>query len=282
MVRDLYFVISRFVGRHTLKPVWHGGFSTQVNEESVLDVLNVILRSLPSVKAAATGQPAPPAPRDVTTDDVRFVSWSLAEVLSDLPACAVPKPGIVFVVLRPEDTSTPWPPQTNDLITAVAAIKMRVDGDPSSARIRAFGSSPAAHVDPILPPGNRVFISYATTDVGLAAEMKDLLEKRGLKCFMADLSIKPGEEWSDTIRQELRASTAALLLLTPHSVERPWVMAEAGALWALEIPFVPAVQYVSHDRLPELIVHRKSIDIRTVNDREKCAEAVLALCKPRP
>jgi len=93
-------------------------------------------------------------------------------------------------------------------------------------------------------------------------------------------SIDPGRVWSEEIRLALQSSEAALIILTPNSLKSAWVMAEAGALWVLDIPFVPALMFVERRLLPELISRRQDRDITTSASRVTCAEAVVALLRP--
>lgn len=46
--------------------------------------------------------------------------------------------------------------------------------------------------------------------------------------------IQPGQVWLDAIRARLRASKAVVVLLTPGSVERPWIFFESGYGAALD------------------------------------------------
>jgi len=88
---------------------------------------------------------------------------------------------------------------------------------------------------PITPEFD-VFISYATGDSAIANELRDDLEQNGLKCFMAEKDIQVAAEWQNSIRGALHGSKRVLVLLTPRSVNRPWVLMETGAAWALRKP----------------------------------------------
>ena len=103
-----------------------------------------------------------------------------------------------------------------------------------------------------------------------------MIEAAGASVFLANMSIPPGELWSDAIRRAIVGSAAGLLLITPNSAKSSWVMAEIGALWVLDKPYLPAVMFPPED-LPELIKRRQWLDIRTAASRSKCVEAVIAL-----
>jgi len=284
-MRDLYFFIFRVDDRE-IRNEQRVRLVVSPQRTSLIDHLNVMRRSAyamgvdeEATKAGREPVTTISAAGKVTTlgpGDVLFFSWSCELLAPDLPACAVPKPGVVLVATRGDSYTGPWPPTGIELPTLAAKLRLAVSATPDAGS-SGFLSGPAASADPITRFGLQVFISYSSKDLDLAAEMKGLIEALGVSVFLAEMSISPGELWSDRIRAALRESDAALLLLTPGSVERPWVMGEIGALWALDKPFVPAVMYPP-DELPEFITRRQCIDIRTTASRKPCAEAVVALC----
>lgn len=94
-----------------------------------------------------------------------------------------------------------------------------------------------------------VFISYATGDSAIADELRNELEQHGLTCFMAKKDIKVAEEWQDIIRKALLGSKRVLVLLTPRSINRLWVLMETGAAWALGKPLILALSQVAPNDL---------------------------------
>lgn len=76
-----------------------------------------------------------------------------------------------------------------------------------------------------------VFISYARHDKNenhIALKLKVLLSEAGLNVFI-DTMIKPGKNWREIIKYKLEAATNILVIMTPSSIERPWVWVEVGA-----------------------------------------------------
>ena len=61
----------------------------------------------------------------------------------------------------------------------------------------------------------------------------------------AEKDIAVATQWEHAIREALQASEYILLLLTPRSVDRHWVLLETGAAWALEKEIIPALVHVS-------------------------------------
>ncbi|MEM6434713.1 MAG: AAA-like domain-containing protein [Cyanobacteria bacterium P01_D01_bin.115] len=74
----------------------------------------------------------------------------------------------------------------------------------------------------------RIFISYRsqTPDQGLAQSFYQSLSAAGHQAFLAESSIKLGEQWAQRILQELEQSDYFLLLLSPQSVTSEMVMGE--------------------------------------------------------
>lgn len=104
-----------------------------------------------------------------------------------------------------------------------------------------------------------VFISHDTRDAELAEAFSDLLRKASsgaLKSFCSSdkkgaTGIPYGEEWYPTIMEKLDEASDVVCLLTKHSLDRPWILYEAGVAKgklgkkvigiALGIPFKDAV-----------------------------------------
>jgi len=125
-------------------------------------------------------------------------------------------------------------------------------------------------LDQIVPiqPKYDIFISYASGDSALAIELKNDLEHQGLRCFMAEKDIPIATEWQDTIRAALLGSQRLLILLTPRSLNRPWVLMEAGAAWALGKELIPALVQVAISDLIDPIRRYQARVIETTAQRK--------------
>lgn len=90
-----------------------------------------------------------------------------------------------------------------------------------------------------------LFISHASVDVQLAEFLET--EARacipGVEVFRTTRvgQIRPGREWASVVQEHLRLASHFLILLTPTSIARPWVLFEAGAAWMARKPLVPVV-----------------------------------------
>lgn len=82
-----------------------------------------------------------------------------------------------------------------------------------------------------------IFLSHAATDAPLAALLKDEIDKvfgNGLSVFVSSVPgvIEPGADWLDRIRTNLEKASAVVVLITPVSINRPWIWFEVGASWS--------------------------------------------------
>lgn len=127
-----------------------------------------------------------------------------------------------------------------------------------------------AWLNRIIPPTPEfdVFISYAVGDSAIAGELRDDLERDGLKCFMAEKDIQVATEWQESIRAALIGSKRVLVLLTPRSINRPWVLMETGAAWALGKALIPALSHVTTNELLDPIRQLQARVIETTAQRQ--------------
>lgn len=82
-----------------------------------------------------------------------------------------------------------------------------------------------------------VFISHAASDGEFANAIKQEVEKvfaNGVNVFCTSSpgAISVGTDWLSTIEMSLDKSKAVIALVTPTSIERPWLWFEIGATWS--------------------------------------------------
>ena len=76
----------------------------------------------------------------------------------------------------------------------------------------------------------RIFFSHGGDDTFIVKEfLKPKLETSGARVFLDAGRIEYGDDFRETILQELSRCDELLVLLTPSSLQRPWVIAEIGA-----------------------------------------------------
>lgn len=148
-----------------------------------------------------------------------------------------------------------------------AGFRFQVTDD--AVRLSSDASQFAAWLNRLIPPTPSfdVFISYAAGDSAIADELRGDLEKNGLKCFMAEKDIQVAAEWQDSIRAALIGSKRVLVLLTPRSINRPWVLMETGAAWALGKALIPALSHVAASDLIDPIRRHQARVIETTAQR---------------
>jgi hypothetical protein len=101
----------------------------------------------------------------------------------------------------------------------------------------------------------QVFISHATTDKWIARVICEKIESLGIKTFRDDRDIAGGDSIPDTIRTEIKNSNDVLVLLTPQSISRQWVMVEVGAAWgsSKRRRLIPIMYHVPFSEIPAII-----------------------------
>jgi hypothetical protein len=117
----------------------------------------------------------------------------------------------------------------------------------------------------------RVFLSHATADKWLARTLCEMIEKAGATTFRDDRDIAGGDDIPDKIWDAIADSNEMVVLLTPLSVTRPWVLMEIGAaaLRRSEMRIIALRQHVDLDPIPEMLKRKKSLDL---NDFDRYLE----------
>jgi hypothetical protein len=105
-----------------------------------------------------------------------------------------------------------------------------------------------------------VFISYSSLDQEQANEMYEAITTAGKKAFLSAKDLKPGEDFADAIRSQLKSSRELWLIVSPNSLKSEWVLTEWGAAWALSKKIVPILYRCKPDDLPERLRRLHSID----------------------
>ena len=113
----------------------------------------------------------------------------------------------------------------------------------------------------------QVFVSHATADKWLAKVICEKIEAVGASTFIDDRDVDGGDDIPDTIRQQIKRSQEMVVLLTPESVGRQWVLLEVGAAWGWRKHFriVAVLQHVEIDPIPKMIKSKKAIKINDLD-----------------
>jgi hypothetical protein len=110
-------------------------------------------------------------------------------------------------------------------------------------------------------PNYQVFITHATADKWVAKVICEKVESVGASTFRDDRDIDGGDNIPERIRMEIKRSKELIVLMTPASVNRPWVLLEVGAAWGWRKDFriVPVLYHVDVEPIPEMIKAKKVI-----------------------
>lgn len=92
-------------------------------------------------------------------------------------------------------------------------------------------------------PIGEIFISHTHADAEIAHALSEAIEGVFGELITTSYStkkeldggIKPGEEWFRWIVERVRSADIAVILLTPSSTQKPWVLWEAGAVYGAGI-----------------------------------------------
>jgi len=120
-----------------------------------------------------------------------------------------------------------------------------------------------------------VFISYASRDRHIATELRDNLSKQNVEAFMSEKTIAAGDAWTEQVRRALIASKLIVIVLTPNSLESQWVMAEAGAGWALQKKVLPLRMLVDAANVPIVISQFQMRRFETETEKRQFVEEVV-------
>jgi len=81
-------------------------------------------------------------------------------------------------------------------------------------------------------------VSHSSKDEWLAKQVALKLEECGAVPFLAETRIEVGEEFEFEIKEALAHAREFLVLLTPWSLERPYVWLELGVAWYRGLPII--------------------------------------------
>lgn len=127
-------------------------------------------------------------------------------------------------------------------------------------------------------PCYKVFVSHATADKWVARAICEKLDALGATTFRDDRDIKGGDDIPEEIRSEIKRSKELVVILTPVSVNRPWVLLEVGVAWgwSRNTRITAILYHVTADTIPDIIKSKKAI---ALNDFDTFAGEVAARIK---
>jgi hypothetical protein len=75
----------------------------------------------------------------------------------------------------------------------------------------------------------KIFLSFANDDIDFATSLRDSLAHLNFDVWAFDAGLTPGEKWQDAIISRLREVDALVVVVSPASMNSPWIHHEVGA-----------------------------------------------------
>ncbi len=106
------------------------------------------------------------------------------------------------------------------------------------------------------------FISYSHTDSSMAKKIHQSLTDLGISAFLAEISLRGGDDWSDEIWSNLRGSQYVVFLASEASCRSPFVLQELGGARYDKKKIIPVVWDMSPSNLPGWVNQSHAVDLR--------------------
>jgi TIR domain-containing protein len=81
--------------------------------------------------------------------------------------------------------------------------------------------------------GYDVFLSHGSPDKPSVRTLADLLTQAGLRVYLDERELQPADNWVAGLNAGIQHSRFLVLVITPHTLERPWVETE----WTSHLAF---------------------------------------------
>jgi hypothetical protein len=114
-------------------------------------------------------------------------------------------------------------------------------------------------------PDYLVFISHSSKDRWIARQMAEIIERKakryGVRTFLDEVDLEGGDRIPAVIKANLHACEEFVILLSPHSVTRQWVLVELGGAWTLDKRVMAITYNVAPEKVPDIIDHDKGYEL---------------------
>ncbi|MEL7350473.1 MAG: toll/interleukin-1 receptor domain-containing protein [Cyanobacteria bacterium P01_A01_bin.116] len=117
----------------------------------------------------------------------------------------------------------------------------------------------------------KVFISHSSIDTWVATQIAKQVQKTGADTFLDEADIEHGDDFDNKIVDASKQCTELLLLLTPWSVQRPYIWLEIGFFRYDNKRIVGILHGLEPEDIsgdPRIPVLLKKIDLVDINDIE--------------
>lgn len=151
-------------------------------------------------------------------------------------------------------------------------LKIHVEGSPALVALVNERLGLASVAEPSAAPEShpRVFISYTSDDIDIARRVAEALEGAGIEVWWDKWCISTGDSLRQKIDEGIGGCTHFLALLTPRSINKPWVNQEMDAALVRKLNdqcrFLPVRHDLPASELPPLLSGIASAAITTDAD----------------
>lgn len=132
----------------------------------------------------------------------------------------------------------------------------------------------------------KVFLSYTSDDIELARRIAESLTAAGIDTWWDKWCIYPGDSLRQKIDEGLTNCTHFLVLLTPQSIDKPWVKAEMDAAFVQKVKDQCEFLAVRHDlpasALPPLLGGLASQTVTTDEELKQLINDIYGVSRKPP
>ncbi|QWG18797.1 toll/interleukin-1 receptor domain-containing protein [Bradyrhizobium sediminis] len=167
-------------------------------------------------------------------------------------------------------------------------LKIQVEGSPALVALVNERLGLEAAGEPSAAPESQphVFISYTSEDIDIARRVAEALRGAGIEVWWDKWCISSGDSLRQKIDEGIGGCTHFLVLLTPRSINKPWVNQEmdAGLIRKLndQCRFLPVRHELPASELPPLLSGIASASIVTDADVAQLIHDIYALTRKPP
>ena len=132
----------------------------------------------------------------------------------------------------------------------------------------------------------KVFLSYTSDDLELARRIAESLIAAGIDTWWDKWCIYPGDSLRQKIDEGLTDCTHFLVLLTPQSIDKPWVKAEMDAAFVQKVEdqckFLPVRHDLPASALPPLLRGLASPTVTTDEELKQLINDIYGVSRKPP
>lgn len=121
----------------------------------------------------------------------------------------------------------------------------------------------------------RVFFSCATSDAWIVRQCVRMLEEESggtISAYVAKRDLRIGSLLSDSLRTAIAECDAFIVLLSPGSRNRDWILLEIGAALMVRKTIISVLLYIDSSDMPEDLKRFAAVDL---NDFDRLKEELI-------